>query len=129
MDELKRYGRDQSLRVFSFRAAGPFLRGQAFQVLPAARIALVVYRPPIFAADHHQFADELLRSRRRSADWTFPCGPRVLFVSVAMCAPIFNLWGLLAVQVSQFAGFSEILDVVMVGNIGSFLREDSRPRV
>src|SRR5713226_8971742 len=45
-DELKRYGRDQSLRVFSFCAAGPFLRGRAFQVLPAARAALVVYRPP-----------------------------------------------------------------------------------
>jgi hypothetical protein len=47
-----------------------------------------------------------------------------------MCAPVFNLWGLLAVQVFQFAGFSEILDVVMVGNIGSFLREqmtDARP--
>jgi hypothetical protein len=55
--------------------------------------------------------------------------PRVLFVSVAMCAPVFNLWGLLAVQVFQFAGFSEILDVVMVGNIGSFLREESRRRV
>jgi hypothetical protein len=40
-----------------------------------------------------------------------------------MCTPVFNLWGLLAVQVFQFAGFSEIRDVVMVGNIGSFLRE------
>ena len=130
-DELKRYGRDQSLRVFSFCVAGPFLRGRAFQVLPAARVALAVYRPPIFAADHHQFADEFLRSRRRSADWTFLAGLGFC-LSASPCAQPFSTYGAcLRFKFFQFAGFSETLDVVMVGNIGSFLREqmtDARHR-
>ena len=91
-DELKRYGRDQSLRVFSFCAAGPFLRGRAFLVLPAARVALAVYRSPIFAADHHQFADEFLRSRRRSADWTFLAGLGFC-LSASPCAHPFSTYG------------------------------------
>jgi hypothetical protein len=91
-DELKRYGRDRSLRVFSFCAAGPFLRGRAFRVLPAARVALAVYRPPIFAADHHQFDDEFLRSRRRSADSTFLAGLGFC-LSASPCAHPFSTYG------------------------------------